>query len=312
MRGWLALALVACRSSTPPEPRVAVEPQPPAVVRDAPAPWRSCLLDGASPCLSGGTPVRVADQLLAWSGWLAEHADRIGRGVTECRWVAELEHVLLCASSDKQAMNPALLRAAIFIENQPRVVVTHDDPIYTQLIERIGGFDLLKRHPAGTHPDLVGYYAAVDQACPRDPAMCNDPAEVAMRALLERAWANRPSFVVLAVAHRGTVAVDEAVSHEILHAQYFTNPRFRKVVEDYWATLSEATRARIRSELGSIYNPKDDELIQNELQAYVLMSGAERSRFSTLLEHRAPLAKLLADRGITPVAVERRADPWSR
>ena len=282
------------------------------VTRHPPAPWRSCLLAGTSPCVST-TPIKVGTELIVWSDWIGEfagqHVTEHPSGVTECRWIAELDQVLLCGSSGSEAMNAPLTRASIFVENNPRVVVGRDDPMFRHLINKIGGHDLLKRHPEHTNPDLLEYFEALDKACTTKPALCADPAEQAMRDLLVAAWADRPSFVLLAFANRGSVADDEAVSHEILHAQYFTNPTFREVVEQYWKGLPAKDRAKVRAELGTVYSAKDEELMQNELQAYALMSGAARTRFAQLVEHREPLVKLLAARGITPIVVERRREP---
>jgi hypothetical protein len=48
--------------------------------------------------------------------------------------------------------------------------------------------------------------------------------------------------------------------------------------------------------------------MQNELQAYVLMSGAEHARLRRFVdEHRAPLLERLPARGARPLAVQRRA-----
>lgn len=272
--------------------------------------WRSCLLDGASPCVSTA-PIRVGSELIAWSDWISTHAEQRGAEtappITECRWVAELQQVLLCGSPDKESMNPPLVRASIFIENKPRVVVAHSDHMYRSMMWRIGGHDLMRKHPRGTHPDLTEFYAALDVACAKDKTLCPDASEQAMRALLERVWADKPSFVLLTFAHHGGVSDDEAVSHEILHAQYFTDPKFRAAIDDYWKGLAEPARATVRAQLGTFYNPADDELMANELMAYVLMSGAEQSRFSMLLEPHGPaLAKLLAARGLAPIAVQRR------
>jgi hypothetical protein len=277
---------------------------PPAVATPAPArtvaavPWRSCLLDGTSPCVSGA-PIKVASELIAWSNWLGEHP-----GV-ECRWVAELEHVLLCGSADVGTINTALARASIFVEMRPRIVVEHTDPLYVTSLGQIAGHDLMKRHPDG-RPDLLQYYAAVDDACAVKRSVCPSASEQAMRELLEKTWAEHRDLVVLTFAHRGPIADDVTVSHEILHAQYFTNPAFREVITDYWWMLPEADRSSARRVLGTTYSVKDHELMQNELQAYALMSGGERTRFRALLVHREPLLGRLRERGIQPIAVQRR------
>jgi hypothetical protein len=265
-----------------------------------------------SPCISDA-PVRLDRELLAWSDWIGEYtASRGGEhplGVTECRWVAELEQVLLCGSYDRRAMNPPLTRAAIFVEVRAHTVVRRDELVFMRYNASIGGFDLLKDHPDPTRPDLLHFYAAIDRACAADAALCPDEHERAMRAMLERAWAGKPKFVLVTFAHAGTIPDDEVVSHEILHAQYFTTPAYRGAIEAYWRALTEAQRAEIRRSLAGAYNASDEELMQNEFQAYVLMSGGERASLRHLIPaHREPLLELLGERGVLPIAVQRRGE----
>jgi hypothetical protein len=277
----------------------------------APGAWRSCLVDGASPCISD-EPVRLDRDLLAWSDWIGDytalHGHKHTLGVTECRWVAELEQVLLCGSYDRSTMNPPLTRAAIFVEVRAHSVIDRGDPFYSRYTAAVGGFDLLKDHPDPARPDLLHFYAAVDRACAADGALCADEPERAMRALLERAWAGKPKFVLVTFAHRGPISDDEVVSHEILHAQYFTTPAYRDAIDAYWKGLTRPQRDEVRATLAGIYNVNDEELMQNEFQAYVLMSGADRARlYGFLDEHRAAMLERLAARGVQPIAVQRRA-----
>jgi hypothetical protein len=304
----LALALARCGPGAAPGPRSAGGPAP--APPPAPAPWGSCLSAGTSPCVSA-TPVHLDRELLAWSDWIADYTAAHGSehplGVTECRWVAELEQVLLCGSYDRAAMNPPLTRAAIFIEVRAHTVIDRDDALYATYAAEVGGFDLLKDHRDPARPDLLHYYGALDRACAASAGLCPDAAERAMRALLERAWADKPSFVLVTFAHVGPIPDDEVVSHEILHAQYFTTPAYREAIGAYWRGLTEAQRAVIRASLDAMYNPRDEELMENEFQAYVLMSGGERARLRRFVdEHRAPMLELLAARGVAPIAVQRR------
>lgn len=272
--------------------------------------WRSCLLDGVSPCVSEA-PVHLDRELVAWSDWIGEYAAARGGehalGVTECRWVAGLDEVLLCGSYDRRAMNPPLTRASIFVEVRAHTVIDRSDALYARYAMSIGGFDLLKDHPDPARPDLLHYYAALDRACAAKSDLCPDEPERAMRALLERTWAGKPRFVLLTFAHVGSIPDDEVVSHEVLHAQYFTTPAYREAIEAYWRGLPELQREQVRRSLAGVYNPKDDELIQNEFQAYVLMSGAGRARLRAFIQaHREPMLEQLAARGVAPLEVQRR------
>jgi hypothetical protein len=316
MRWLVCAALIVCggsdaTSSELRTPSLVVQAPTDAVI-DAPPAWRSCLLDGPTPCLSL-SPVSVKHGVIAWSDWLAgygtNHVD--SEQATECRWVAELANVLLCASYDRGVSNQMFVRPSIFIEGlrvPAGTVVKRSSFAYLDNIRRAAGFDLLKKHPSGTHPDLVGYFAALDRACKADPEQCADAPEQAIRDLLERAWAGRSSFVVIAYAIHGMLPDDMVISHEILHAQYFTDPKFRGIVDAYWAELPEVQRKVVRDRLGTFYNAKDDELMRNELMAYVLMSSTGSNPFADLVEpHRDALMARMRAQGIQPVQTELRA-----
>jgi len=305
---WLLVLAIGCGSDTAREP-VAPPPPKPAPI-DAPLAWRSCLLDGKSPCLSPA-PISVRHGVLAWSDWLTSFGDaRDGSDATECRWVAELPDVLLCASYEMSAMNAMLERAGIFIEGlqvKAGTIVKRDSDVFQSNAFSIGGYDLLKRHPSGKHLDLVTYFSALDRACAQDRELCADAREQAMRELLERAWANKPAFVVVTFACHGSVRDDKVISHELLHGQYFTDPTFRAVIDDYWAKLPEPDRADIRDTLGRVYDGADEELMRNELQAYALMSGAETTVFKMVVpRHRQRLLDALRARHVEPIQTELR------
>jgi hypothetical protein len=315
MRVALAL-LLACGSPTVPhDPTQIAGPQPrlpaPALADatqiDAAPVWRSCLLDQAGPCVSD-VPVRIGSEFVAWADWLAAHAleraDHHPLGLTECRWVVELPEVLLCNSADAQSMRDALARASMFVEHTPRVVVRPSHWKYRRLVTSVGGYDLEKHHPE--RPDLLEFYAAVDRACPTDRSRCLLPAEHAMRELLERTWPDRPRFVLLAVGGGEPMQDDAALSHEILHAQYFLDERYRATVDTYWNELPGSVRDEIRTQLARHYNAADDYLLRNEFQAFVLMSRPRGLLRTFAWDHAGPLRASLAAAGVPPIAVDLR------
>jgi hypothetical protein len=263
-------------------------------------PARSCAV---SPCIAAA-PISVRHGVVAWDDTL--------RGDTiECRWVTEISNVLLCGARDLSVLNSSLTRASIFIEG-PGVyvgtIVARDSPIFVEQRAHVRGFDLLERHPGGHHPDLLGFYAALDAACAKDHALCADATEQAMRDLLEHAWAGRSQLVLVTFGGEGYLGDDIVISHEMLHAQYFTDPAYRDAIDAYWRELSEGAREIARTSLGQAYARDDDELISNELQAYVLMSGAEATTFAGLVTpHRAALLARLRARTIEPIQTELRA-----
>jgi hypothetical protein len=67
--------------------------------------------------------------------------------------------------------------------------------------------------------------------------------------------------------------------HELSHGEFATNPLYRKLTRDFWRqTLTNADRAAFRAFLLSKgYNDKDDELMANETQAYLMHSPNPRA-----------------------------------
>jgi hypothetical protein len=307
--GALALALQLACATTP-----AATSVPDQRKRAAPgAP--SCVDEEPSPCVSRA-PIMVTQGLAAWAEEIRDRGQRVfatKRGLVDCRWVAEIDDVLLCGAFDAQAVSAMLVRAAMFIEGSggiaQGVVSPRSGDAYTRMSQLTAGFDLVKDDPDPKRYDLIGYYAAVDRACESEPKLCLDDAEKAMRQLLERAWSDRERFVVLSFAVFAPLPFGDIVSHEILHAQYFLDPAYRTAVEVYWAALDEAARGPIVAALASEYAESDDYLMRNEFQAYVLQAGADRGRLSRFLAaHRAPLMAQLKKHGVVPIQVERHRD----
>ena len=63
------------------------------------------------------------------------------------------------------------------------------------------------------------------------------------------------------------------MEHELLHARYFASESYRQAVGDFWReTLSEEQRGLIRREFGTQFNARNEDLMINEFQAYLLQS----------------------------------------
>ena len=82
---------------------------------------------------------------------------------------------------------------------------------------------------------------------------------------------------------------DTMLHHEVSHGEFFTNPAYRAHCERFWRErLSEAERALFRSFLTSYgYDPTDETLMINEMQAYLMHSPDPRA-FSAALLHVTP------------------------
>lgn len=69
------------------------------------------------------------------------------------------------------------------------------------------------------------------------------------------------------------------LSHEISHGEYSTNPMYREFCRNFWhSVMTEEQRTAFRTFLSnSSYNPKDEELMINETQAYLMYTPDPRA-----------------------------------
>lgn len=69
------------------------------------------------------------------------------------------------------------------------------------------------------------------------------------------------------------------LSHEISHAEYYTNPGYANYCRHFWRTaLTEAQRSAFRKFLSrSSYNPDNEEMMINETQAYLMYTPDSRA-----------------------------------
>jgi hypothetical protein len=82
---------------------------------------------------------------------------------------------------------------------------------------------------------------------------------------------------------------DTMLHHEVSHGEFFTNPAYRAHCERFWRErLSEAERTLFRKFLtGYGYDPSDETLMINEMQAYLMHTPDPRA-FSAKLLHVTP------------------------
>ncbi len=113
------------------------------------------------------------------------------------------------------------------------------------------------------------------------------PEEQELRRLRMRAQLEPDGFgavitLVRASAENGVtpVARGSILDHELSHGEYFTSPAYAAFVETVWqSVLSPAERAAFRTYLAAEgYDPALEDLIRNEMQAY-LMHTPDREFF---------------------------------
>jgi hypothetical protein len=109
-----------------------------------------------------------------------------------------------------------------------------------------------------------------------------DPQEEKLRRLLrEEGWfapdvaAGLISLPTVGSDPRVTASARAAIlRHELSHGEFFSNPAYAEYVLDFWTQqLTDDERAGVRAFLGrEEYNVRDEELMLNEMQAYLMFT----------------------------------------
>jgi hypothetical protein len=255
------------------------------------------IIKGASLKLEGG--------VAAWNGQLKKAVKKLSEvpaeGIMECREAVELSHTFVCLSFDQRNMNLAFMRASYFVERS-QVILSHDDYSLKSYIEDIGGHDLKGQ-------DLLRFYEASKLACEQsgnDKNIClnNQERELFEEFLLPEIKQN-PNFVVITYAVKSSLYYESILSHEILHAQYFTQPKFQAVVDKFWAqNVSDPDKRAIKKMLSSIYDVENEYVLKNEFQAYVLQVNATTDGLGRIAEkYQVDLLNALKRQGLRPIGV---------
>ena len=226
-----------------------------------------------------------------------------GSGYTECREVLELKETYLCVSDTSTEMNLSFGRSTLFVEGNGGAslgeVVSQSDPTLVRLSAMATGFDLRS-------VDLLAFQSKMNDRCKVDSNFCSDQSEESLfRELVNPLESRKIPFVLIAFSIFPRNNYSEVVTHEILHAQYFLNPAYQEVTHRFWMDdLGEEDRDKIKSLLGKYYSLENVTLIENEFQAYLLMTRAERNLLGHwVLKYRESLIKKLNALGIEPLQV---------
>jgi len=108
--------------------------------------------------------------------------------------------------------------------------------------------------------------------------------EMAVVTLVQPESAGAPAGETVDAALRDTM-----LHHEVSHGEFFTNPAYRTHCERFWRErLTDAERTVFRKFLsGYGYDPADETLMINEMQAYLMHTPDPRA-FSAALLHVTP------------------------
>ena len=139
--------------------------------------------------------------------------------------------------------------------------------------------------------DLLRFFTLAD----RDHVALQ-PEENRLRRLLKQANAEPPGLgALLSLSRAGRMGVDAAdraviLHHELSHGEYFTNAGYADFVASVWQTmLTDQERGLFRSYLGGEgYDPGLEDLMMNEMQAYLMHTPDARFFNEKLLGIPAP------------------------
>jgi hypothetical protein len=231
-------------------------------------------------------------------GRLTENTDGLDRYI-ECVALDSVPGAYLFCSFYQRDINDALTRAGIFMgagKGIPsEMILAHDDPTLLNYKKLVAGHNL----PGSV---VKRFFAALAGA--RDSKLETNRSEKIFRDLFLNSpeiTERQENFYVIGLSIQTTKSYESILSHEILHAQYFLNPAFRKAVREFWQDIPTEERAGIRETIGKAYNIVDDGLVMDEFQAYLLQAKADRDLLRGFIRYREPLFSKLRESAVSPI-----------
>lgn len=220
----------------------------------------------------------------------------------ECVSIAEVSRVVVCVFNTPRFMNYALNRASEWIEVSRARVLTDEEHVRNGNNGVVQGHDLRGEDLRAFDTAWTAARPAFAQPEHEDERATLEIERDFWNAFLRPRLVAQPDLILLAVA-AGT-DVEGTLSHEILHAQYFRDPRMREAVHAYWGAMPAPDRDAIRAILAAQYAVDGDPvLLENEAQAYLLMHRAEDFELAKFVaSHAGPLRARLAAAGVEPIA----------
>jgi hypothetical protein len=224
-----------------------------------------------------------------------------GKPYVEVMELADVPGTYFAIFSSAKAMNLALDRASEFIEDDKMTT----DAEHADSMREINGHDLRA-------PDLRRFWAQLSQQRETDPGFSKLSSDGERRSIqIETEFFKKfvlptieknPNAVILAGAIDGDITA--TLSHEVRHAQFFVQPRYQEVAEDFWAkSITPQDKANLRISFAPLYDEHNETLMANEFQAYLLQNPTPEGMESLVATYRKPLVEALAAKGLTPINV---------
>lgn len=181
--------------------------------------------------------------------------------------------VALFPSLHEQALT--LNRVAVFLEyaGASRTRVLDDTSLRETIAQGHMQFDYFYDGHDYRAADLARFFATADA-----DGVALNRSEKHLRAEIARVRASRLGFgALISMPQAGVDALDAPtraaiLRHELSHGLYFTDPAYAAMVAKFWqTTMTAQERANFRRFLGDgRYDTGNDDLIRNEMQAYLI------------------------------------------
>lgn len=196
--------------------------------------------------------------------------------ILECRELIEVPATLLCLTTSYNLLAELMGRVSYYSEAKPQYnIAAHNDTVYLQSDQRFYlGHDIKPQ-------DLVNFYKDANLKCKENDSYCLNQYEKELEKYIFES--QKTNYVTLALEAKTNIFF-QVLTHEILHAQYFTSSTYREKIKDFWQNqISSSDKEQITKSLSKVYNISDEFLLLNEFQAYLLEYQSETGFFNVFV-----------------------------
>lgn len=254
-------------------------------------------------------PVSVTSGISAWTESARQKIKTLKdqdkypvNGYMECGEIQEINNAYICLSDTDENMNQSFVRISLFAEgglDAPRgVPISHEDRRIREALKSTYGNDLKSS-------DLLDFYRKAQESCKKDSDTCLNAQETEVFSSLILPLARTHADFAVISFSLDSDPYQGAVSHEVCHAQYFMQPKYREVVDNFWTnSMTEGEHHQVERYLSSSYDISYDYLMRNEFQAYLLMSDADEGPLAPLLPRlQTRLLNDMKAAGVSPIQI---------
>ena len=192
-----------------------------------------------------------------------------------CGAVIEVPGTYLCVPKSKDKMNDALLRMGFFWGTgcgfKAGTLIPKDDQVLKTYNNYVFGHNL----PG----DVITNYFNTVAAIHDSRKSLNSAEQDFFLNFVQTPEILRlhSQYYLIAAVASGNTRFHSVLSHEIHHARYYLQPKYKSIVDLFWKNeISERDKNQIRQILGYSYNADNENTMVDEGQAYILEENADQ------------------------------------